>query len=978
MLAGTWLLAGVAAVVGLTGAGLLLQRRERAEALDNGWSGLSRIASLKTMQVHQWAHDRTRLVEIVAHALQRELRLAEPLAVATDDVRRALEGLCAHQVGTPSFRRVALLSPDGARVLLTLPADQPFGEAADADAVRRAGAERRTVVGEPVRTPGGEVWMDVVTRVHAEDDPEERPLALLVVRADARFDLLPAVLEWPEASDTSEIVFARRREGALWPLTAPRSASSARAGLLPGAPASVRRLHDGQEASEREDYRGQDVLAVTQDVPGTHWTLVVKTDREEVLRPTVASLGGLTLQLAAVLGLLAVVGGFAFRRHRASWRATRDEDRARLRAVEVRFDAFAAGSNEAMLLVDGEDRIVEVNDRAERMYGYGAGELAGRPLSAILPPGETLRAAAVREELGRRGEASFEAVNRRRDGVEFPVDVSVRRLARGGGALFLGIIRDITARKEAERRQAESEEFLRRTLDAIPERIGILDATGRLVCANESWRRNGGDAGHCWGRCVVGSDLVSAHRAAACRDCAHAAGLEEQLRRVQDGSETGFETEYACACSSPPAYLRLRVNRFGEASRPLRIVTIEDVTERRRTEEALRAKEAEFLQAQKMEAVGRLAGGVAHDFNNLLTVISGWAGILLARPGDAASRRPIGEVAAAADRAAALVRQLLAFSRKQVAQPRVVDPNAIVRGLEPMLRRLVSEDVRIETRLDPTVGGILADAGQVEQALMNLVVNARDAMPHGGRIEIATSERNACAAPDAGLDGRCVTLRVSDTGTGISDEVRAHLFEPFFTTKEPGKGTGLGLATVYGIVAQAGGRIEVESRVGAGSAFVLSFPRVALPAARGDARDAYGEVGRGSGQVVLLVDDDEGVRGFAASVLAERGFVVHSAEGPTAALRILRGLGGAVDLVVTDIVMPEMSGRALVRQARGLFPRLRALLVSGYSGDSHPDAVLDPGEVLLQKPFTGDDLVVAVTGALDRSSPAGGAASPAA
>ncbi len=392
--------------------------------------------------------------------------------------------------------------------------------------------------------------------------------------------------------------------------------------------------------------------------------------------------------------------------------------------------------------------------------------------------------------------------------------------------------------------------------------------------------------------------------------------------------------------------------------------SLADITERRQLESQLR-------QAQKMEAVGQLAGGVAHDFNNLLTVIGGRCYLMLAKlDPDDALRREVELVRGAAERAARLTHQLLAFSRKQVLEPRVLDLNETVTGIEPLLRRLIGEDIEISVTRGSELGRVKADAGQIEQVILNLAVNARDAMPQGGRLVLETAnvtvdERTASRAHDL-APGSYVVLSVTDSGHGVDAATRAQIFEPFFTTKEVGKGTGLGLATVYGIVKQSGGFIEVESEPGRGASFKVYLPRVEEAVALPEAAKAPGTRQRGS-ETVLLVEDDESLRTLAREILTVQGYAVLEAAAPSAALRIHQTHQGRIDLLLTDVVMPEMNGRQLADRLKVARPDMAVLFMSGYTGA----ALGARGEVaefsgqLLQKPFTPDGLNRRVREVLD-------------
>jgi len=389
---------------------------------------------------------------------------------------------------------------------------------------------------------------------------------------------------------------------------------------------------------------------------------------------------------------------------------------------------------------------------------------------------------------------------------------------------------------------------------------------------------------------------------------------------------------------------------------------VRDVTDQRRLQQ-------QVLQSQKMEAVGRLAGGVAHDFNNLLTVITSYSDLLLEdlAPGDA-KRDDLEQVRKAADGAAALTRQLLAFSRQQVVEPRVVSLNTVVEGLQKILRRVIGEDIEVTITLAPDLGSVRADVGQLEQVLMNLVVNARDAMPTGGRLTVETAnvEHDPEYARDreAAAVRRFAMLAVTDTGCGMDEATKARIFEPFFTTKETGKGTGLGLATVYGIVKQAGGFIWVYSEPGQGTSFKVYLPAVDATAERTTAA-ATTPAPRGT-ETVLLVEDAAAVRAVTKQVLERQGYTVLEAPDGEAALRLAQRHRGVVHLLLTDVVMPRLNGRELAERLVRLRPDVKVLYASGYTDDSVVrHGILESGTAYLQKPFSPESLARKVRDVLD-------------
>jgi len=400
-----------------------------------------------------------------------------------------------------------------------------------------------------------------------------------------------------------------------------------------------------------------------------------------------------------------------------------------------------------------------------------------------------------------------------------------------------------------------------------------------------------------------------------------------------------------------------------------------DVTEAKAAEETrnrLTMLEEKLRQSQKLEAVGRLAGGVAHDFNNLLTAISGYSDLLLHRlPDYSTLRRDVEEIRKAGDRAAALTRQLLAFSRRQVLQPKVLDLNGMVTRVERMLRRMIGEDIALSTALSPSLSRVMADPGQIEQVIVNLVANARDAMPDGGGITIATADAElspayAAVHPEV-RPGPHVLLSVADTGPGMSDEIQAHLFEPFFTTKEKGKGTGLGLATVYGVVQQSGGHIRVNSAADRGTTFLIYLPRVEAPeiGSRGADPPHLPHPSPGT-ETVLLAEDEEAVRRLAREILSGNGYRVLEAGNGREALLLSEAHRGVIHLLLTDVVMPKIGGRELGERIRHQRPDLRILYMSGFTDDAIlRGGVEENGIPFLQKPFTPEELARKVREVLD-------------
>jgi signal transduction histidine kinase/CheY-like chemotaxis protein len=443
-------------------------------------------------------------------------------------------------------------------------------------------------------------------------------------------------------------------------------------------------------------------------------------------------------------------------------------------------------------------------------------------------------------------------------------------------------------------------------------------------------------------------------------------GQEETTRRIsRDSMAEGFRGEVMNRRKDGtlfPVYLSGSPVHDAEGRTVALIGVVTDLSERKRLEDQLR-------HSQKMEAVGRLAGGIAHDFNNLLTAINGYSELLLQRleGGDAALRADVEEIRRAGERAANLTRQLLAFSRRQELQPRVLDVNQLVRDAQGILIAAAGPGVQLNLDLEPNLWRVRADPSGLEQVLLNLLINARDAMPEGGVVRIRTANRrhDEPGRRGVGAHGDVVVLEVSDSGHGMSAETRERVFEPFFTTKGPGKGTGLGLATVYGIVQQSDGLIEVDSAPGKGASFRVFLPRIAQQAAevRVERVVASGPAGA---ETVLLVEDEVTVRSLAREVLVRRGYRVVEARDGVEALELLDDGAASVGLVVSDLIMPRLGGVELGRRLRARFPQVPLLLMSGYADGAGVQVLLEePGRPFLKKPFTPEALANAVRAALD-------------
>jgi PAS domain S-box-containing protein len=622
-----------------------------------------------------------------------------------------------------------------------------------------------------------------------------------------------------------------------------------------------------------------------------------------------------------------------------------------LRDSEERYRTLVEASPDGIVATDSSGTILMCNRRAAELHGCAAAaELIGEQSRMLIAPADRERVGVEILPAVKEGRPiSLECQILARDGSERSAQLTSAPLRAGDDTITgsVTIVHDITGRKEADRALRREREFSANAIDAIPGIFFVLDRQGKYV----RWNRNLENLIALAPERIAGIDaLVRIHpedrpRVAGAIDAAFANGSAEieargfvgQSQEVRHFYMTGRRMEldggvYLVGCGV-------------------------DITERKEAEAARALLESQLLQSQKLESIGRLAGGVAHDFNNHLTVINGYCDLMLSRLApDDPNRESLIEVLRAGGRAATLTRQLLAFGRKQLLSPSPVSLNRIVSSLETMLHRLVPENIEVATVLAPGLGAAMADTGQIEQVLMNLVTNARDAMPEGGSILIETANvdlESAARERDRGIGpGAYVTLSVTDTGIGMDERTRALIFEPFFTTKDLGKGTGLGLAMVHGIVHQSGGAIAVRSQPGAGSVFTVYLPRLAAEA--GQAVSAPVVEGSRSGRgAILLVEDQEAVRSLLARVLLSSGYhVIEAGSGPQA-LALPDSQVRSIDLLITDLVMPGMSGSELATRLTARREGLRVLFISGYAPNAIVrQGIIEPGVAFLQKPFS--------------------------
>lgn len=800
------------------------------------------------------------------------------------------------------------------------------------------------------------------------------PFGTLILVSDIQHDLYSSIQTWPVNSESAESLLVGRDGDSVLIYNEPRhrDKTESRTRILltqTGSPA-VMAVRGKKGIVEGIDYRGIEVFAALQPIPLTPWYMVAKIDRSEALKEG-RFLGLLILGLTLSLFLASAAATWAMwqRSARTNYQLRLESEEAR-RETEERYGITLMSIGDGVIVTDGTGKVTLLNPVAEALTGWRQDEACGRPIEDVFDSYDERTGLKIVNPIKSATEkqpaaelAHFTCL-RSRDGKEYPIKDSCAPIRNNDGDLIGAVLvfRDQTDERTAER-------LLQSERDRLKESAALLNAMGEAAKTG-GWELDVRTMKGRWTdqmfRIFELPQGQKPELADAIRLYYHPDERERIAgaiaRAIEKGEGYDIEMRFITAKGSP-IWVRAICNPEIENGKTVRLKgVLQDITERKNAEGQRNQLQEQLQQAMKMEAIGRLAGGVAHDFNNLLTGITGYSDLVLSGldPGNP-YYDDLKEIQKAAQSAVDLARQLLVFSRKQLIEPKVIDLNDLISRLQRMLVRSIGEDIELKIVQQEQLGSVKIDPGQFEQILINLAINARDAMPDGGKLIITTEnvdlDGKYCEIHPDVQAGPYVKLEVKDSGHGMSSEVMSHLFEPFFTTKPKGRGTGLGLATIYGAVKQAGGNIEVSSEEEKGSVFSIYLPRLMLSPERADRDSRLALKMPGGSETILLVEDERIVRELALKVLKRLGYNVLDAADGERAIAVAGGYRDTIHLLMTDVVMPGMNGRELANQLIRLHPEMKILYTSGYADDAiGRHGIIEEDMNFIPKPYSLQDL----------------------
>jgi PAS domain S-box-containing protein len=1003
------LLVFIILATGILGSGYLFSQNQQKQFRGRVEAELGTIAALKIRELKEWRQERRAdaLVFFKNSAFSNLVRqfLQQPEKM---EARLNLEIWLEKVKQMPQYQRISIFNTSGFEVLSIPRRLGPESQQRNQD-VSRAVTTRQVAFLDLAREdPGLPPYLTIVVPILAGPDWND-VLAVLTVEIDPEKYLYPLIRNWPTVSQTGETLIVRRDGDGVLFLSNLRfkkdAALNLRFPLSQSDIPAVKAVQGKVGIVEGIDYRDKKVVAAIQPVPDSPWFLIACLDQDEITQPLRERLYGMAGLLCTLLLSAGAMVGLIWRNQRAHFYRLQYEAARAVEESEKRLRVIFESSKDGILVVDVETKaFVIVNAAICRMLGYSHDELLTMQISDIHPAAD-LPTIIEQFERQARGEI-FPLVNipmLRKDRSIFYADINATPIQLGGQTCMLGDFRDITDRMQAEMRIQHLNRVLR-TIRNVNQLIVAASSVDELIqnaCTELADQKSytsaiivltdENDLPFAHAEAGEGVDfrplIVQIERGIA-PSCCTAARDTKGVYLIR-GRDTFCETcPVGTVCVSPQkmstclehqgkiyGYLAVSVdmniamdeeeeNLFLELAGDLAysLHNMEVKRDMLRAEEEKKKLEVQFIQSQKMEAVGQLAGGVAHDFNNLLSIIIGYVTLLREEMTTSeSSEEAVTEIYDAAIRASNLTRQLLAFSRKQVLEMQTIDVNEVIGNFEKLLRRTIGEDIQMHLNLMSEPGLVKADESQIEQILLNLAVNARDAMPDGGLLTIETAHvvfDETYAASKAGTrTGPHVMIAVSDSGSGMDRETQARIFEPFFTTKALGKGTGLGLSTVYGVVKQHGGNIWVYSEAGQGTTFKIYLP-LADEVATVQEQQTEKLTGSIPTATVLVAEDEPSLRRLACSILVRSGFKVLESKDEQDAIALAGGHPEPIDLLLTDVIMPTMKGTEVFKKVSEFHPLIRVLYMSGYTENviGH-HGVLDEGVHFLQKPFSAEGLL---------------------
>ena len=994
-------------VTGILSAGYLYSQNLRKHFREHAEAELTAISDLKIGDLQQWRRERwgdasvffknTVFSELVSRFLtnQDDIEAGDRLWTWLTNFQRVSEYDTVFLTDGDGIKRISISGQDTAILR-------------ERDALEAIRSRQVTFVDFHRDLPEQRPHLDILIPILTGPDWEKMS-GLLVLRVDPERYLYPLIRRLPTASQTAETLLVRRDGDDVLYLNDLRfrenTALNLRYPLTETHRPAVMAVNGQEGIVEGFDYRGVPVLAAIRAVPDSPWFLVTRIGLDEINQPLYERLLSMTGLIGTLLLGAGAIIGFIWRNQRAQFYRLRFMAARSAEESEKRLMVIFESAKDGIMVADAESKRITVANRAiGEMLGYSHEELLTMGVQDIHPVAE-LPSVIKEFERQARGEISIAAnvPMQRKDGSVFYADINTTPIKFSGRPCLLGTFRDITDRMLADSRIEHLNRALRaiRNINQLIIRAESADELTKNACNllvdNQSYRsallvltdQDGRPVSHM--EAGVGENfslLVERMEQGELPRCCEAANMVEGVCLLSEQGDICEPCPLQPFCVSLQkmsirlvhqervyGYLTVRLDMnitmdaeeerlfmelAGDLAYSLHNMGIKKAMEA--GEQENKKLEAQLFQSQKMEAIGQLAGGVAHDFNNLLTIILGYAQMMREDlPVDSSSREGIKEIYDAAIRAKDLTRQLLAFSRKQMLEMRVVDVNQVIESFKKLLRRTIGEDIQMELGLIQRPALVKADISQLEQILMNLAVNARDAMPDGGILTIETDrvELDASYASDRPgvVPGPHVMIGVSDSGTGMDHETINRIFEPFFTTKPIGKGTGLGLSTVYGVVKQHGGNIWVYSEPDRGTTFKIYLPLVDEAMVPVSEKEDVQKPPAGS-MTVLVVEDEPSLLKLAARILKKSGYLVLEAGDPDEAVEIARRSSDPIHLLLTDVIMPKMKGTEVFRKVCDFHPDIRVLYMSGYTANVIArQGVLKEGLYFLQKPFSADSLL---------------------